>query len=45
MPWKLLWRNLLGHPIRSLLTVLSVMVAVFLVSVLHATGRPAPSAA
>lgn len=36
MPWKLLWRNLLGHPIRSLLTVLSVMVAVFLVSVLHA---------
>lgn len=36
MPWKLLWRNLLGHPVRSLLTVLSVMVAVFLVSVLHA---------
>ena len=36
MPWNLLWRNLLGHPIRSLLTVLSVMVAVFLVSVLHA---------
>lgn len=36
MPWKLLWRNLLGHPIRSLLTVLSVMTAVFLVSVLHA---------
>ena len=36
MPWKLLWRNLLGHPVRSLLTVLSVAVAVFLVCVLHA---------
>lgn len=36
MPWKLLWKNLLGHPVRSLLTVGSVAVAVFLVCMLHA---------
>jgi|JRYL01.1.fsa_nt_gb putative ABC transport system permease protein len=36
MPWHLLWRNVLGHPLRSLLTVLSVAVAVFLICVLHA---------
>jgi len=27
MPWKLLWRNVLGHPVRSLLTVGAVAVA------------------
>lgn len=36
MPWKLVFRNLLGHPVRSLLTVLSVAVAVFLICMLHA---------
>lgn len=36
MPWKLLWRNLAGHPVRSLLTVGAVAVAVFLVCMLHA---------
>jgi putative ABC transport system permease protein len=36
MPWKLLWRNLVGHPVRSFLTFGSVTVAVFLVSMLHA---------
>ncbi|MBM3974383.1 MAG: ABC transporter permease [Planctomycetes bacterium] len=36
MPWKLLWRNVLGHPVRSLLTVGAVAVAVFLVCVLDA---------
>ncbi len=36
MPWKLLFRNLTGHPARSLLTVLSVAVAVFLICMLHA---------
>ena len=38
MPWRLLWRNLLGHPVRSLLTFGSVAVAVFLVSMLHAVS-------
>lgn len=36
MPWKLLWRNVVGHPVRSLLTVGAVAVAVFLVCVLDA---------
>jgi putative ABC transport system permease protein len=36
MPWKLLWRNILGHPVRSLLTLLSVTIAVFLLCVLRA---------
>ena len=36
MPWKLLVRNVLGHPIRSLLTIGAVMVAVFLVCILQA---------
>ena len=36
MPWKLLFRNVLGHPLRSLLTVCSVAVAVFLICMLHA---------
>lgn len=36
MPWKLLWRNIAGHPVRSLLTVGAVAVAVFLVCMLHA---------
>lgn len=39
MPWKLLWRNLAGHPVRSLLTVLSVAVALALLAVLDATAR------
>jgi putative ABC transport system permease protein len=36
MPIKLLWRNILGHPLRALLTTLSVAVAVFLICMLHA---------
>jgi putative ABC transport system permease protein len=36
MPWKLLFRNVLGHPVRSLLTIGSVAVAVFLICMLHA---------
>lgn len=36
MPWKLLFRNVLGHPMRSFLTIGSVAVAVFLVCILHA---------
>lgn len=36
MPWTLLWRNVVGHPVRSLLTVGAVAVAVFLVCVLNA---------
>lgn len=36
MPLLLLWRNLLTHPVRSLLTVGSVAVAVFLICLLHA---------
>ncbi len=36
MPWQLLWRNVLGHPVRSLLTVGAVAVAVFLVCMLQA---------
>lgn len=39
MPIKLLWRNLLSHPIRALLTVASVTVAVFLLCVLDAANR------
>lgn len=49
MPWKLLWRNIVGHPIRSILTLGSVAIAVFLVSMLHAIsaglGRTVASAA
>ena len=29
MPWKLLLRNVLGHKVRSLLTIGAVFVAVF----------------
>ena len=36
MPWKLLLRNVLGHKVRALLTVLSVAVAVFLIVILQA---------
>lgn len=36
MPWKLLFRNLLGHPLRSLLTTGSVAMAVFLIVMLQA---------
>ena len=36
MPWKLLIRNVLGHPMRSILTVGAVAVAVFLICVLQA---------
>ena len=39
MPWKLLFRNVLGHPIRSLLTISSVAVALALLCVLDATAR------
>lgn len=39
MPLRLLWRNLLGHPIRPLLTVLSVAVALALLCILDATAR------
>ncbi|MFY9343789.1 MAG: ABC transporter permease [Planctomycetota bacterium] len=39
MPWKLLWRNLLGHPVRSALTAGSVLVAVFLLCVLTAASQ------
>ncbi len=39
MPWKLLLRNLLGHPIRSLLTVLSVALALALLTMIDATAR------
>jgi len=36
MPWHLVLRNVLGHPVRTLLTIGSVAVAVFLVCMLHA---------
>jgi putative ABC transport system permease protein len=36
MPWKLLIRNVLGHKMRSLLTIGAVTVAVFLICVLQA---------
>jgi putative ABC transport system permease protein len=39
MPWRLVWRNLTAHWVRSLLTFLSVAVAVFLVCVLQAAVR------
>lgn len=39
MPWTLLLRNMLGHPVRSTLTVLSVAVALALLCVLDATAR------
>ncbi|MBL9079398.1 MAG: ABC transporter permease [Planctomycetes bacterium] len=39
MPWKLLLRNVLRHPIRALLTSGSVAVAVFLMCVLDAAYR------
>lgn len=38
MPWKLLVRNVLGHKIRSLLTIGAVSVAVFLICMLHAVS-------
>ena len=36
MPIKLMLRNVLAHPLRALLTIGSVMVAVFLITLLHA---------
>jgi len=36
MPWRLVWRNVLAHPLRSSLTLLSVAVAVFLLCTLRA---------
>ena len=39
MPWKLLLRNVLRHPIRALLTIGSVAVAVFLLCILDASYR------
>ena len=36
MPFKLLLRNLMAHPLRSILTVGSVAAAVFLICLLHA---------
>jgi len=39
MPWRLLLRNVLGHPVRSLLTVLSVGFALALLCVLDAVAR------
>lgn len=39
MPLRLLWRNLLAHPIRALLTTGSVGLAVFLICLLDATAR------
>lgn len=36
MPWKLLFRNVLGHKLRTLLTIGAVAVAVFLICMLHA---------
>ncbi|MBL8751174.1 MAG: ABC transporter permease [Planctomycetes bacterium] len=39
MPWKLLWRNVLRHPIRAILTVGSVATAVFLLCILDASYR------
>lgn len=44
MPWRLLFRNMLGHPVRSALTVLSVAVALALLCVLDATARGYTSA-
>ena len=38
MPWRLLFRNVLGHKMRSLLTIGAVAVAVFLISVLQAVA-------
>ncbi len=39
MPWKLLWKNLVGRPVRSALTVLSIAVALALLCILDATAR------
>lgn len=39
MPWRLLLRNLLGHPIRSLLTVCSVGIAMALLVLIDAVAR------
>lgn len=36
MPWRLVWRNVMAHPLRSFLTLASVAVAVFLLCVLRA---------
>ena len=35
MPWRLVWRNLRAHWLRSILTFLTVMLAVFLLCVLR----------
>jgi putative ABC transport system permease protein len=39
MPLRLLWRNLLAHPFRALLTFGSVAVAMFLLAFLYAVSR------
>jgi len=39
MPWRLLLRNVLRHPVRALLTAGSVAVAVFLLCILDASYR------
>ncbi len=39
MPFRLVWRNLLAHPFRALLTFGSVAVAMFLLAMLHAVSR------
>lgn len=39
MPWHLVWRNLRAHWLRSLLTFLSVLLAVFLLCVLRGAVR------
>jgi putative ABC transport system permease protein len=35
VPWRLVWKNLLGHKLRSVLTLGSLVVAVFLICVLR----------
>lgn len=35
MPWRLVWRYLVSHPVRSALTLLSIVVATFLTCVLR----------
>jgi len=39
MPIRLLFRNMFSHPVRTILTSLSVMIAVFLLCVLDAANR------
>lgn len=35
IPWKVVWRNLMAHKVRSFLTAGSLFIAIFLVCVLH----------